>query len=124
MMTNKIASRICIPTKVWRRSLQCEVAIILRAGAVACICLGSYSVREDMMHSLVKLSTAEADTAIRLETTTEKSAYSACDQNLAVIQDRSHVFCSVSLETRHSGDRESTRLNSSHPSISYAVFCL
>src|SRR5690348_17820020 len=25
---------------------------------------------------------------------------------------------------RHLGDRKSTRLNSSHPSISYAVFCL
>src|SRR6266487_4868240 len=25
---------------------------------------------------------------------------------------------------RHRGDRKSTRLNSSHPSISYAVFCL
>src|SRR6266487_4824312 len=25
---------------------------------------------------------------------------------------------------RHPGDRKSTRLNSSHPSISYAVFCL
>src|SRR4051794_41340222 len=24
----------------------------------------------------------------------------------------------------HTGDRKSTRLNSSHPSISYAVFCL
>src|SRR5690348_17796474 len=26
--------------------------------------------------------------------------------------------------TRHPRDRKSTRLNSSHPSISYAVFCL
>src|SRR5690348_17985944 len=26
--------------------------------------------------------------------------------------------------TRRRGDRKSTRLNSSHPSISYAVFCL
>src|SRR6266581_5167712 len=28
------------------------------------------------------------------------------------------------LKARHAGDRKSTRLNSSHPSISYAVFCL
>src|SRR6266487_195311 len=28
------------------------------------------------------------------------------------------------LKTGSSGDRKSTRLNSSHPSISYAVFCL
>src|SRR5438876_10824746 len=27
-------------------------------------------------------------------------------------------------EPQESGDRKSTRLNSSHPSISYAVFCL
>src|SRR5689334_23759430 len=31
-------------------------------------------------------------------------------------QDKSHVA--------HAGDRKSTRLNSSHSSISYAVFCL
>src|SRR5438876_6243818 len=30
----------------------------------------------------------------------------------------------VSAEWGHAGDRKSTRLNSSHPSISYAVFCL
>src|SRR5690348_17905586 len=30
----------------------------------------------------------------------------------------------VGTETLGSGDRKSTRLNSSHPSISYAVFCL
>src|SRR5690348_17727620 len=28
------------------------------------------------------------------------------------------------IERRAHGDRKSTRLNSSHPSISYAVFCL
>src|SRR5690348_15748871 len=28
------------------------------------------------------------------------------------------------FQTRNKGDRKSTRLNSSHPSISYAVFCL
>src|SRR5690348_18074826 len=31
---------------------------------------------------------------------------------------------SVATTVRHAGDRKSTRLNSSHPSISYAVFCL
>src|SRR5438876_1822365 len=31
--------------------------------------------------------------------------------------------CAV-CSTTHSRDRKSTRLNSSHPSISYAVFCL
>src|SRR3712207_7363640 len=31
---------------------------------------------------------------------------------------------SVFPETKHDGDRKSTRLNSSHANISYAVFCL
>src|SRR5437868_13214131 len=31
---------------------------------------------------------------------------------------------SVAPQTLHEGDRKSTRLNSSHVSISYAVFCL
>src|SRR5690348_17917170 len=30
----------------------------------------------------------------------------------------------LALRIRHQADRKSTRLNSSHPSISYAVFCL
>src|SRR5699024_12008607 len=30
----------------------------------------------------------------------------------------------ISFRTRNDGDRKSTRLNSSHVSISYAVFCL
>src|SRR5690348_17511025 len=30
----------------------------------------------------------------------------------------------VYILTKEEGDRKSTRLNSSHPSISYAVFCL
>src|SRR5690348_17744861 len=32
--------------------------------------------------------------------------------------------CSGSTFSRRGADRKSTRLNSSHPSISYAVFCL
>src|SRR2546430_10882894 len=38
---------------------------------------------------------------------------------LARIVDRAHA-----LEQRLAGDRKSTRLNSSHSQISYAVFCL
>src|SRR5438876_6689561 len=43
------------------------------------------------------------------------------------IVDTSHellVAKQVSTISRLCGDRKSTRLNSSHPSISYAVFCL
>src|SRR3712207_7569401 len=32
--------------------------------------------------------------------------------------------CSPARDTRRAGDRKSTRLNSSHANISYAVFCL
>src|SRR5690348_17862959 len=34
------------------------------------------------------------------------------------------LFCLRGDACRARGDRKSTRLNSSHPSISYAVFCL
>src|SRR5258708_29995335 len=34
------------------------------------------------------------------------------------------IFCSFLTRCRRSGDRKSTRLNSSHQIISYAVFCL
>src|SRR5690348_17632299 len=34
------------------------------------------------------------------------------------------VFDTVEIEVLLAQDRKSTRLNSSHPSISYAVFCL
>src|SRR3989449_4430650 len=42
------------------------------------------------------------------------------------IQERVNVYCIalLLLETAILGDRESTRLNSSHGYISYAVFCL
>src|SRR5258708_8691068 len=42
-------------------------------------------------------------------------------RNLAIGQDQAAVFC---VETGGLGDRKSTRLNSSHQIISYAVFCL
>src|SRR5690348_17494159 len=34
------------------------------------------------------------------------------------------TFANFAAAGAHAGDRKSTRLNSSHPSISYAVFCL
>src|SRR6266581_5006524 len=37
---------------------------------------------------------------------------------------RYRCFARPASTTRCAGDRKSTRLNSSHPSISYAVFCL
>src|SRR5690625_7084025 len=41
------------------------------------------------------------------------------------IQSINYIYvCSVFAEIRNSQDRKSTRLNSSHVAISYAVFCL
>src|SRR5690348_18226103 len=37
---------------------------------------------------------------------------------------RARLLHFVRHDERKTGDRKSTRLNSSHPSISYAVFCL
>src|SRR3712207_8395655 len=46
------------------------------------------------------------------------AATAGCDhRQLAALARRGHRF-------RESGDRKSTRLNSSHANISYAVFCL
>src|SRR5438309_5540454 len=39
-------------------------------------------------------------------------------------RDLAHDECVVHPRARAAGDRKSTRLNSSHSSISYAVFCL
>src|SRR5437868_9593938 len=42
-----------------------------------------------------------------------------------VVVGRSHLHLAGARDqARHVGDRKSTRLNSSHVSISYAVFCL
>src|SRR3712207_8636616 len=37
---------------------------------------------------------------------------------------RGHAFIEISRSRRRTADRKSTRLNSSHANISYAVFCL
>src|SRR5690348_18130954 len=42
----------------------------------------------------------------------------------ADVADADAVGVEVEVEGEGEGDRKSTRLNSSHPSISYAVFCL
>src|SRR3712207_8368545 len=41
-----------------------------------------------------------------------------------VLGDAHEVRLLPGLQQRHPGDRKSTRLNSSHANISYAVFCL
>src|SRR5437868_8130094 len=60
--------------------------------------------------------------------TTEIYTLSLHDALPISIQDRAHVRCVRPVRCRRRGpdkrDRKSTRLNSSHVSISYAVFCL
>src|SRR5690348_17639628 len=50
----------------------------------------------------------------------DQSGSSACAQLLYLFRDRGDA----QHARRDHPDRKSTRLNSSHPSISYAVFCL
>src|SRR5699024_12341182 len=40
----------------------------------------------------------------------------------SMIEDRGEIFPSLEVDENHEADRKSTRLNSSHVSISYAVF--
>src|SRR5438876_7367921 len=46
------------------------------------------------------------------------------DQLVDLLLDGSPAHELVNQDVLEGGDRKSTRLNSSHPSISYAVFCL
>src|SRR3989338_9205610 len=50
----------------------------------------------------------------------EKAIYTCMEKGLTV----SHVDIDTGLADYSNKDRKSTRLNSSHSSISYAVFCL
>src|SRR3954449_1116814 len=45
-------------------------------------------------------------------------------EHTSELQSHSHLVCRLLLEFRRVLDRKSTRLNSSHTQISYAVFCL
>src|SRR3712207_8015272 len=58
-------------------------------------------------------------------TTTQSPAYRGC-QHAPTYQERSYFDTAPATRTgcRVVGDRKSTRLNSSHANISYAVFCL
>src|SRR5699024_11261945 len=47
----------------------------------------------------------------------------AKDRNITIFVS-SHILSEIEQLATHMGDRKSTRLNSSHVSISYAVFCL
>src|SRR5258708_18779706 len=52
-----------------------------------------------------------------------RSAVAACHELLSLL-DSIREMRRRDIELAHAGDRKSTRLNSSHQIISYAVFCL
>src|SRR5690348_18147797 len=58
-----------------------------------------------------------------LETNVEFKGYVSSEEKLRIISE-SNALVFPSLCEGFGLDRKSTRLNSSHPSISYAVFCL
>src|SRR5258708_11348597 len=62
--------------------------------------------------------------SIREEPMTEKRTYSHVRENLAAIWNEVEDTRDTVVIQRGSRDRKSTRLNSSHQIISYAVFCL
>src|SRR5690625_6414322 len=47
-----------------------------------------------------------------------------CDGEGDLVEGTLHVVCRCERVAAHPQDRKSTRLNSSHVAISYAVFCL
>src|SRR2546427_2014666 len=56
-------------------------------------------------------------------TTLFRSVAMRCRQALGT-RDLLRCWCAVPVHVQVAGDRKSTRLNSSHSQISYAVFCL
>src|SRR5206468_7334081 len=54
----------------------------------------------------------------------EKTVLLVPSENVRVSIPQSSTSTGLALMKRRSGDRKSTRLNSSHDQISYAVFCL
>src|SRR3954449_8239635 len=46
------------------------------------------------------------------------------EEHTSELQSHSHLVCRLLLRKKRCSDRKSTRLNSSHNLISYAVFCL
>src|SRR3712207_7207859 len=67
------------------------------------------------------------ETRVRNLTTTSAYTFSVESQNynsfLAQVNNYGHAVVGVNFSNT-AGDRKSTRLNSSHANISYAVFCL
>src|SRR3712207_8202584 len=51
-------------------------------------------------------------------------AYAALESHIRKLSETEPLFVSAIIYRRKEEDRKSTRLNSSHANISYAVFCL
>src|SRR5690348_17604502 len=73
------------------------------------------------LHDALPISRESIATPFQLFCPCHSALYPACS-----IASSGNFSCGAFSSCRQamSGDRKSTRLNSSHPSISYAVFCL
>src|SRR2546430_8237682 len=65
-----------------------------------------------------------SETGASITTFQEKLRNMASGDLIVGLEIGTSKICVVVGETRPDGDRKSTRLNSSHSQISYAVFCL
>src|SRR2546430_12336832 len=79
------------------------------------------SVREDVAHVLGGDLRGVRAAPIEQELRARRPAGGEVGREAARQHEDSHDLLAVE---RHAGDRKSTRLNSSHSQISYAVFCL
>src|SRR3712207_8931749 len=84
------------------------------------------SVHQQVVDGLVHLVRVEAEPhrqrALRVEVDEEHPASELRERRTQV--DRGGRLADAALLVAHREDRKSTRLNSSHANISYAVFCL
>src|SRR5690348_18125886 len=72
----------------------------------------------------IGLAAASALAAAGAQVTLAARTRSEIEQAAAAIRERGDTAEALVLDVTDVEDRKSTRLNSSHPSISYAVFCL
>src|SRR5260221_396552 len=64
------------------------------------------------------------DTAIKVEGLSKRYRIGAQQQAYRTLRERLNSAAALRCGSAYSADRKSTRLNSSHTAISYAVFCL
>src|SRR5205807_9145599 len=76
------------------------------------------------LHDALPISPANTPIRIRFERVAAAAARDGADESLVITRPWPRSFRHVVARQHHGEDRKSTRLNSSHLVISYAVFCL